>query len=173
MLLKGKNVIVFPTGVSAATKEDYFSVFIPYLKKHNIVSAVLLCPETNPIAIRHATVLTEQASLFPVLVKNVFIGNEDTLPVLKLVFSSIIKHAPDTIHIVTSGGTGKMVGLAVLIGNLADKFGIEPQYLWAAKENSKFVVCTQPKIIVKEAEKYTIEKTENEDILITYPKQQN
>ena len=174
-LMRGRNVIVFPTGISAATKADYFSVFVPYMEEHNIVSAVMLYPADYPAVIRNAKVLTDQASLFPVLVKNSFIGGEDNLPIVKLVFSSVVRTAPDSIHIVTSGGSGKMVSLAVLIGNLADKFGIDPNYLWAAQEGNKdnkekkFVIGLQPKIIIKSADKYSVKEDNKGDIIITRP----
>lgn len=168
--MKQKSMIIFPTGQSASQDCDYFEVFTAYMREHDICSSIVLYPKASHKIIEHAVTLTKCASLVPVPIANPYSGTADYPNAIKLAFSSILRNVPEELHVVTSGGTSKIGNLAVLIGNLAEKFGIDADYIWAAKDNKGvYQINKVPKIISEAAEEFDVLTCENGDIKVIYP----
>ena len=165
----GRSMIVFPTGQSASQREDYFDIFDDYIRLNSIKSSIVIYPKSLIKIVGHAGNLTKRTSLVPVPMHNPFIGTEDYQPALKIMFSSITRNSPDTLHIVTSGGTTKIGNLATLTGNIAEKFGIEVRYIWAAKDShGNYRIEAMPKVTNKQSSEFDVVVDEGE-ITILHP----
>ncbi len=170
MTKSNKSTIVFPTGQTASQNDKYFEAFEPYIASVNAGSSIVIYPKTLIKIIDNAMCLTKKTSLVPVPIQDPYSGIDDFPYAIKLMFSSILRNAPDTMHIVTSGGTTKIGNLAVLVGNLAEKFGIDVHYIWAAKDkHGVYCINKMPKLISAEASEFDVIADANGNISILYP----
>ena len=165
-------MIVFPSGQTASQSTEYFDVFSSYIASEGIVSSVIIYPRSFTKVLANTDVLTKQTSLIPVPVQDPYSGTDDFLSAIKIMFSYIVRNAPNVIHIVTSGGTTKISTLAILTGNLAEKFGIKVRYLWVAKNShGVYQINLSPKIVRKESDDFSITITPDGEVQIAHPTQ--
>jgi len=102
------------------------------------MTSIVIFPCRYPKIFCHAYELSGLGSISPVPIKEAYTGLEDIVPALRCSLNKIIDVCPDEVHIITSGGTTKIGNIAILIGNLSEKFGLNVKYLWAARpETSK------------------------------------
>lgn len=164
-----RAMIVFPTGQTASKNDKYFDVFSQYIATENIKSSLVVYPKDMTEILSNAASLTKRTSLVPVPMTDAFSGTRDFPYALKIMFSTITRSATEKLHIVTSGGTTKIGNLAVLAGNLAERFGLEVKYLWAARDkHGIYQINPMPRIIRKEAAEFDIKTAPNGDIIVEY-----
>ncbi len=164
-----RAMIVFPTGQTASQNDKYFDVFSTYILNENIKASLVVYPKDLTKVLSNAASLTKRTSLVPVPITDAFSGTADFPYALKIMFSTIIRSATEKLHIVTSGGTTKIGNLAVLAGNLAEKFGLEVKYLWAARDkHGIYQINPMPKIHLKEAAEFDIKTDTDGSVIVEY-----
>ncbi len=170
MIKTNKSTIVFPTGQTASQNDKYFEAFEPYMADENVGSSIVIYPKTLMKVIDNAICLTKKTSLVPVPIQDPYSGVDDFPYAIKLMFSSILRNSPDVLHVVTSGGTTKIGNLAVLTGNLAEKFGIDVHYIWAAKDkHGVYCINRMPKIVSEKASDFDVIADAQGNIRVLYP----
>jgi len=162
--------MIFPTGQTATQKEDYFSAFVQHIKKYYVTHSIILYPKTFSNVTKIAAPLTRSSMVIPIPIDNPFYGNKEFLCVIRYVLSTIIRASPSNIHIVTSGGTAKMVQLAHITGATAEKVGLDVDYLWAAKNGKNVYELTfSPKIKIIAGAELDVSLLDNGAVEVSYP----